>query len=58
MAWGKNGLVYWEFTTGTTNTRQRHNTLGQVDGEAFGYQVGISALAITVLPYASVRVLQ
>lgn len=53
---GKNGLVYWEFTTGTTNIRRRRNTLGQVDGEAFGYQVGISALAITVLPYASVRV--
>lgn len=53
-----NGLVYWEYTTGTTNIRRRHNKEGQTVGEAFGYQVGRSAMAITVLPNASVRMMQ
>lgn len=35
-----NGLVYWEFTTGTTNIRRRINTLGQTSEEAFEYMVG------------------
>lgn len=54
----KNGLVYWEYTTGTTNIRRRHNTLGVDNGEAFGYQVSRCVIAKTVLPYASVRTLQ
>lgn len=36
----KNGLVYYELTTGTTNIRRWHNTEGQTDDEAFCYQVG------------------
>lgn len=36
----KNGLVYWEFTTGTTNIRRKINLLGQTPEEAFGYLVG------------------
>lgn len=34
-----NGLVYWEFTTGTTNIRRLRNTLGQTEYEAFEYTV-------------------
>ncbi len=36
----KNGLVYYELTTGTTNIRRWFNKLGQTQYEAFGYQVG------------------
>jgi len=42
---GTNGLVYWEFTTGTTALKRYHNTRDQEDGEAFYYQVGLSPLS-------------
>lgn len=54
----KNGLVYWDFTTGTTNIRRLLNKLGAEDGEAFGYQVRGTAGATTVFLNASVRMLQ
>jgi hypothetical protein len=41
-----NGMVYYEFTTGTTNIRRIWNTRGQTDDEAFVYQVS----TVTELP--------
>lgn len=40
-----NGLVYYEFTTGTTSIRRLFNTLEQTSEEAFSYQVGCLAAA-------------
>lgn len=37
----KNGLVYWEFTTGTTALQRYHNTKDQEPREPFNYQVGL-----------------
>lgn len=34
-----NGLVYFEFTTGTSHIRRLHNTMDQTDYEAFEYVV-------------------
>jgi hypothetical protein len=53
-----NGLVHWDFTTGTTDIRRHVNTQDQTDYEAFVYPVSHSARANTVLPYASVYTLQ
>lgn len=39
----KNGLVYWDFTTGTTALRRYHNTAGQDVGDPFKYPVSFSA---------------
>lgn len=36
---GSNGLVYFEFTTGTSAMRRLHNTLDQDEDEAYEYQV-------------------
>lgn len=36
----RNGLVYFEFTTGTTNIRRLWNTMRQTADEALQYQVG------------------
>lgn len=46
----RNGLLYWEFTTGTTDIRRRFNTLGVENEEQFVYQVSPLAAANTVLP--------
>jgi transposase-like protein len=51
---GTNGVVHWDFTTGTTDIRRRKNTMGQEGGEGFGYQVSHSAGVNTMLPQASV----
>jgi len=40
-----NGLVYYEFTTGTTSIRRMFNIEGQTAEEAFVYQVGRLATA-------------
>ena len=34
-----NGLVYFEFTTGTTSLRRKYNTFGEDDGEPYEYRV-------------------
>lgn len=54
----RNGLVHWEFTTGTTDIRRRWNTLGQTEHEPFGYTVSHSACVNTMLPQASARMQQ
>jgi len=41
----QNGLVYWEFTTGTSELKRYHNTLDQEDEDPFKYQVGLSPLS-------------
>ena len=35
-----NGLVFWDFTTGTTDIKRLYNTMGQEDGDAYEYKVG------------------
>jgi hypothetical protein len=54
----KNGLLYWDFTTGTDDIRRRHNKLGQTSGEPFLYMVSTSALHTTMLLYVSYRTWQ
>jgi len=39
----QNGLVYWEFTTGTTALKRHNNKLDEEDGQAYNYQVSCSA---------------
>ena len=41
----QNGLVYWEFTTGTDALKRYHNTLDQEGEVPFKYQVGLSPLS-------------
>lgn len=41
-----NGLVYEEFTTGTTNIRRLYNTRGQTTDEAFEYTVSYNSFTL------------
>lgn len=48
-----NGVVYFEWTTGTDDIKRLNNTMGQTQYEPFGYLVSGVLLKITVLRYGS-----
>lgn len=47
-----NGLVFWDFTTSTTNIHRHYNTMGQEEDEPYIYMVGVLAGMNATLPYA------